>query len=76
VIPPIRNIDTKPIANQSEVVMSSLPPQMVAVQPNTLMPVGTAITIVVIMKNIRSQAGVPLVNIWCAQTIRPRKAIA
>ena len=56
-------------------VKAMLPRQSVATQPKTLMPVGTAITIVVIMKNMRSQGGVPLVNMWCAHTIRPKKLI-
>jgi len=47
------------------------PPQSVANQLNILIP-SVEMTMVVIMKNIRNQPGMPLVNIWCAQTIDPK----
>ena len=53
-----------------------LPPQRVASQLKNLMPVGTAMKEVAIVKKRRIQGGVPLVNMWWAQTIRPRKTIA
>ena len=52
------------------------PPHNVASQLKNLIPVGTAMKAVAIVKNNRIQGGVPLVNMWCAQTIRPRKTIA
>ena len=55
---------------------SILPHQSVPNQLKILIPVGTAMIMVVIMKNIRNQPGMPLVNIWCAQTISPKKLIA
>ena len=40
------------------------PPHKVANQLKNLMPVGTAIKDVAIVKNRRIQGGVPLVNMW------------
>ena len=74
-MPPITNIDRKPSANSMAAVKWILPPQSVPSQLNTLMPVGTAMIIEVIMNGIRS-SGVRLVNMWCAQTVKPTSAIA
>ena len=63
VIPPMTKVEINPIANSMELLRVILPPHMVASQPKILIPVGTAMTMVAIMKNIRNQAGVPLVNI-------------
>lgn len=38
---------------------------------NTLIPVGTAITIVAAVKYARVSVSIPTVNIWWAQTINP-----
>ena len=48
---------------------------MVNTQLNTLMPVGTAMSIVAYMKNSSPPSGMPTVNMWCAQTMKLRKAI-
>ena len=40
------------------------------------MPVGTAISIVVIIIGTRSQLRMPDTNMWCAQTVKPRITIA
>ena len=39
------------------------------------MPVGTAISIVVIMIGMRSHGGMPATNMWCAQTEKPSTPI-
>ena len=52
------------------------PPQSVASQENTLMPVGTAIVILVKPKNAFATSPSPTVNMWCAHTVTERKAIA
>ncbi len=44
-------------------------------QLNTFTPVGTAISIVVSMKNSWPASGMPTVNMWCAQTMNDRKPI-
>ena len=41
----------------------------VASQLKILIPVGTAISSVVIIIGTRSQANMPLTNMWCAQTV-------
>jgi hypothetical protein len=40
------------------------------------MPVGTAISIVVIIIGTRSQGNMPETNMWCAQTVKPSTTIA
>jgi hypothetical protein len=48
------------------------PPHIVAIQLNTLIPVGTAIIIVAAVKYARVSTSIPTVYIWCAHTINPR----
>jgi len=74
--PPMTNIEMNASANISEVVNRSLPPQMVASQEKILTPVGTAMIIDVIMNGMRSSGSMPLVNMWCAQTRKPKIPIA
>ena len=65
-----------PRANSIGVVKRSLPYQIVASQEKILIPVGTAMTIELTMYGTRSRGSIPLVNMWCAQTVRPRMAMA
>jgi len=51
------------------------PPNIVAIQLKILIPVGTAIIIVALVKYARVSTSKPTVNIWCAQTIKPKKPI-
>ncbi len=74
--PPIVNVTMKPIANSIGVRRWIFPSQRVPSHENTLMPVGMAMMIVVIIIGTRSQAAMPLTNIWCAQTPKPSTAIA
>ena len=41
-----------------------------------LIPVGTAIIIVAVVKYARVSASIPTVNIWCAHTTNPKIPIA
>jgi hypothetical protein len=41
-----------------------------------LIPVGIAISSVVVIIGIRSQLAIPETNMWCAQTEKPRIRIA
>ena len=50
VMPPIRNVARKPKTNLIGTVKSIEPHHMVAIQLKNLMPVGTAISIVISMK--------------------------
>ena len=75
-IPPRVNIVMKPSANSSGVLRWITPRQSVASQEKILMPVGTAMSIVVIIIGIRSQLCMPDTNMWCAQTVKPRITIA
>ena len=63
----------KPRAKSIGVGKRSWPPHMVASQLKNLMPVGTAIRNVKKLKNGRYTA--PVVNMWCAQTEKPRAPI-
>ena len=49
---------------------------MVAVQLNIFTPVGTAINIVAYMKYNWAVTGIPVVYIWCAQTVNDKIPIA
>ena len=73
-MPPIRNIVRKPRANSSGVENVSLPRHIVAIQLNIFTPVGTAIRNVMKLKNGRNTA--PVVNMWWAQTEKPRAPMA
>ena len=48
---------------------------MVAIQLNTLTPVGTAINMVAYIKNNCPVTGIPVANMWCAQTMNDKIAI-
>src|SRR4029453_11869060 len=74
--PPITNIVTKPIAQSIGVVTWIRPSQVVASQEKTLIPVGTAISSVVIIIGTRSQFAIPETNMWWAQTEKPRIRMA
>ena len=74
-MPAKTNITKPPKANNMGVVRRILPPQIVATQANTLIPVGIDTNMVVTMKNNRSQPGVPLTYIWCTQTMPLTTAI-
>lgn len=50
-------------------------PNVVAIHLNTLIPVGTAMIIVVAVKYARVSTSIPTVNIWWAQTINPKTPI-
>ena len=73
--PPIVNTKMKPTANSIGVSKVIEPRHMVAIQLNTFTPVGTAISIVAYMKNSWPVTGMPVVNMWCAQTMNDRIAI-
>ena len=75
-MPPSVNIVMKPSANSIGVDNSSTPRHSVASQLKILMPVGMAISIVVIIIGTRSQVNMPDTNMWCAQTVKPSTRIA
>ena len=73
--PPIVNRNRNAIENSIGGSKLSEPFHIVEVQLNTLTPVGTAISMVDIMKNIWPASGMPVVNMWCAHTMNDRNAI-
>ena len=73
--PPSVNRNRKPIAKSMGVSKVIAPRHIVASQLNTFTPVGTAISIVAYMKNRSPAVGMPVVNMWCAQTMNDRIAI-
>ena len=75
-IPPRVNIVMKPSANSMGVRRWITPRHSVASQEKILMPVGTAISIVVIIIGMRIQLCIPDTNMWCAQTVKPSTTIA
>ena len=75
-MPPSTKFTMKPQENSMALLRLMRPPQSVANQLKNLMPVGTAMNAVAMVKNRRIQGGVPLVNMWCAHTIRPNTTMA
>jgi hypothetical protein len=69
------NKKIKPLAKSIGVFNTIEPPNIVATQLKILIPVGTAMIIVALVKYARVSTSKPTVNIWCAQTIKPRKPI-
>jgi hypothetical protein len=65
----------KPLAKSIGVFIMIRPPNIVATQLKILIPVGTAIIIVALVKYARVSTSKPTVNMWCAQTIKPKKPI-
>src|SRR5438270_12924135 len=74
--PPMVNMATKVSAIRMGVVSLTEPPYVVEIQLKILMPVGTAISIVLAAKNEIAMGPRPVVNIWCAHTVNERNAIA
>src|SRR5690625_905156 len=64
-----------PNAHSIAVLILTLPPHIVASQLKILIPVGTAMAMVATAKIELATGPKPTVNIWCAQTINPKKAI-
>ena len=65
----------KPMANNIGVSKVIDPFHIVATQLKTFTAVGTAMSIVTYMKKTCPAAGMPTVNMWCAQTRNDRIAI-
>lgn len=76
VSPPSVNKNTNPRAHSKGVSHCKFDPCRVAIHLNTLIPVGTAIIIVAAVKYARVSTSIPTVNIWWAQTRKPRIPIA
>jgi hypothetical protein len=64
-----------PTANSMGVSNVMEPFHMVAIQLNTFTPVGTEISMVAYMKNNWPVTGMPVVYMWCAQTMNDKIAI-
>ena len=73
--PPMVKTKMKPTENSIGVSNVIEPFHMVAIQLNTFTPVGTAISMVAYMKNSWLVTGMPVVNMWCAQTMKDKIAI-
>ncbi len=73
----MRKIEMAPSTKSNGVggFLGSLPSQMVAIQLKNFTPVGTATNIVENMNGTRSASAMPEVNIWCAQTRKPTRAM-
>ena len=74
-MPPSRNVPIRPAQNSSGTVYSIVPRHSVAIQLKIFTPVGTAITKLESMKKASTTVEVGTVNMWCAHTSRPRKAM-
>lgn len=76
VSPPTVNKKIKPRAQRRGVSHLIVPPWRVASQLKIFTPVGMAIIIVAEVKYARVSTSMPTVNMWWAQTIKPRSPIA
>ena len=74
--PAHRNWKRNPRQNSIGVANRIFPPQRVASQLKILMPVGTATSRVEAAKKALPAGAMPTVNMWCAHTPRPMKAMA
>ena len=73
--PPKVNTKMKPTANSIGVSNVMEPFHIVAIQLKIFTPVGTAINMVEYIKNNCPVTGIPVVNMWCAQTTKDKIAI-
>lgn len=73
--PPMVNREMNPIAHRIGARWGIGVPNVVANHLNTLIPVGTAIIIVVAVKYARVSTSIPTVNIWWAHTMNPSNPI-
>jgi len=73
--PPIVNRNTNPRAHSMGVSIFKWALIIVEVHLNTLIPVGMAMIIVAAVKYARVSTSIPIVNMWCAQTVKPRNPI-
>ena len=74
--PPTMNIVTNPMQLSITVLNCRRPPHIVPIQLNVLIAEGREIMIVATMKVMPSAGFMPLVNMWCPQTMKPRPAMA
>ena len=73
--PPIENRNRNASANSMGGSKDSEPRHMVAVQLNTFTPVGTAMSMVDIMKKSCAAIGMPSTNMWWPHTMNDRNAM-
>lgn len=73
--PPTVNKNTNPRAHNIGVSIEIWDPDIVAIQLKILIPVGIAIIIVAAVKYARVSISIPTVNMWWAQTMKPRNPI-
>ena len=73
--PPIVNKVKNPSLQYIGVEFRITRPKAVAIHLNTLIPVGTAMIIVVAVKYARVSTSIPTVNMWWAHTINPSAPI-
>ena len=74
--PPIVNWTMNASAYSIGTVNRMRPPHSVASHEKTLMPVGTAMVMLDRPKNASATSPRPTVNMWCAQTVTDRNAMA
>src|SRR5690606_9183412 len=74
--PPMVNRNTKASQHSIGVAKVIEPFHIVALQLNTITRVGPATCMVSNIKNTSPENGMPTVNMWWAQTMNDRKAIA
>lgn len=76
VSPPSVNKKINPSAHSPDGEKRIHAPCKVPTQLKILIPVGTAIIMVAVVKYARVSASIPTVNMWCAHTTNPKTPIA
>ena len=71
--PPIPNMGIQPKANNMGVLKRMEPPQSESMKQDNIITDGTEIIMVVVWKKIDIPCPMPVINIWCAQTIKDMK---
>ena len=73
---PVVNRNTNPRAHKQAALYVIRVPYIVASHLKILIPVGTAMIIVIDVRYARVSTSVPTVNMWCAHTTNPNNPIA
>ena len=69
--PPNVNRKINPRTHRTDTLLFTSEPYSVIIHLNTLIPVGTAIIMVAVVKKARVSTSIPMVNIWWAHTTNP-----
>ena len=73
--PPMTNSAMKPSMNFIAAGYHGRPSQSVASQANTATALGIVMKMLAAPKKARARGGIPVANMWCSQTPKPRMPV-